>query len=137
MGKSTTRTARVILALAVILASSACSSGEFLTLTGDEIGQEPCATNVTIPVYELAMFSTRECDPVGSTVQFSDGTEITIGDGSGSSSDLAGSYSYHNVGTYGIVATRYHGECLDQQVWGPPAAIAKLTEAFGGTLGNC
>jgi hypothetical protein len=124
--------------LALGLALSACSSSEVLTLTGNEIAEAPCATAVDIPVGELSEFSTLQCNPVGSTIEFPDGQSITIEVGGGSSSgqtDLT--YTYQNVGTIGIVATQYRGQCLEQKVWGPPEAIAKVTKAFGESLGAC
>ena len=131
------RRALGVLLCALMLAG--CTAREHMTLTGDEMASDPCAEVAVMPVETLATFSTRECNPLGSTLVFPDGVELEIGSGGGGSSSSSSelSYGYTNVGTLGIVATRYSGECLDQEVWGPAAAIDKVVEAFGDDLGHC
>jgi len=128
-----------VLVVAMATCISACSSGEALTLTGDEMAREPCPTTTSIPVETLDELSTDECDPLGSSLEFPDGEQIAIGGGTGSTTAGEDSYTYGyvNVGTLGIVATRYIDGCRDQEVWGSDAAIAKVRDAFGPALGAC
>lgn len=116
-----------------------CTAREHMTLTGDEIASGPCSEVMDVAVETLATLSTRECNPLGSTLVFPDGETLEIGDGGGGSSSSRSqiSYGYTNVGTLGIVATRYSGACLDQEVWGPPAAVDKVVDTFGDDLGHC
>jgi hypothetical protein len=138
MGEMTTVMVRGVVLLASVIVVSGCSSSEALTLTGDELPKSPCSQMIDIPVEELNDLSTVECDPLGSTLVFPDGQSITIGAGGGSSSgETDYTYAYQDVGTLGIVATRYLGQCRDQEVWGSSAAIEKVTEAFGESLGDC
>ena len=116
-----------------------CTAQEHVTMTGDELASEPCSEVMDIAVESLATFSTSECNPLGSRLTFPDGAVLEIGDGTGAieSSRSEFAYGYTNVGALGIVATKYSDGCLDQEVWGPPAAIDKLVEAFGDGLGHC
>ena len=135
------RTRAVVVAalLAAMMTLSGCLPTENLTLSGDELPSEACPSQSTLPVEALTTLSTAECNPVGSVLVFPDGEVIDLGMAPGNTSNTESKYiySYLNVGTLGIIATRYTEGCMELKSWGSPAAIAKALDAYGDDLGNC
>lgn len=89
-----------------------------------------------MPVESLDDTVLAPCDLTGSAVVFPDGYILEVLGGTGSASGYTAegalpSYSYYNVGIYGIVAAKTDAEGLKSEWWGRATAIERVQNAFG------
>jgi hypothetical protein len=115
-----------------------CSPGRYLTLSPEEANLPPCSETSPISVESLDSVERATCNPEGADLVFPDGTILNMpGSGAGAYTRniddalVATTYSYSNVGIYGIVATQERAGCQDLKIWGPLEARDKLKEAYG------
>jgi hypothetical protein len=140
-----TRCAGLAAAAGVLVAGlTGCWAGDhggILTLTAEETRIDSCPVTRSVPVETLDTVDRPGCLPLGSPLEFPDGTLLETGQwaagGTQSSSRSTAHYGWTNVGIYGVVAAQYDRNCDDLVVWGRAEAVSKLRDAFGGDLGYC
>ena len=118
----------------LVIALSACSPQESLSLTPEEDNLPVCADLSTVLVENLATDRT-DCALTGASLTFPDGVEVPIDEfaGSGMRTDNKSDYTYHfvNVGNFGFVASRANSGCVEREVWGSAEGQRRVFEAFG------
>ncbi|MFP7834594.1 hypothetical protein [Marisediminicola sp. LYQ134] len=119
-----------------LLGLTGCQTAEVLWLDASETTHAPCPEIRLIPVEELDAVDPPGCRPVGSTLVFPDGTQMSIEEGvsaAGTESSVdPRKHSWIDVGDYGLVAAQANTtECSAATVWGRDEAIQKVVEAFG------
>ncbi len=129
---------------AVAVGLTGCWAGDhggILTLTPDEIRIGACTSGEPVSVETLDTMDRPECLPLGTSLEFPDGTLLQTDEwaasGTQASSDSPTRYAWADVGIYGVVAAQYVEVCDDMVTWGRAEAVAKLRDAFGDGFGFC
>lgn len=110
-----------------------CSGDGYLTLDAKDDNLPHCTTTTNLAVQDLDAAAMPTCKPVGSTMTYPSGVQVTLDEGAGgveSSTDLV-AYSWIDVGNFGFVAGQSTKTCAKHQVWGRPDAVKRVKAAFG------
>lgn len=106
-----------------------------LELGPEDLNAPACTDLSPIRVEDLGV-ERADCNLLGATLIFPDGTEVPMPEKSGSgglesSDEKALDYSFTYVGDFGIVAGQTSKSCEKTEIWGAAEAKKRLLKAFG------